>query len=118
MCLGSIMEKINMEYKFSREIKKEFDNYIGKIKQYTSRNDGIVIYGAGKFGRNLLQLLRKQNLEVKYFVVTEAKFNKKIEDTVEIKSLDAIIGLKRKYLFFILESKIFQIHRRLLDNIW
>ena len=101
MCLGSIMEKINMEYKFSREIKKEFDNYIGKIKQYTSRNDGIVIYGAGKFGRNLLQLLRKQNLEVKYFVVTEAKFNKKMEDTIEIKSLDVIIGFKKKYLFLI-----------------
>ena len=68
-----------------------------KIKNY----DNVVIYGAGKIGQGLYELLLERNIKVSCFSETKNTGNKKIKDIL-IKPIDEI---NRNSLILIAISK-------------
>lgn len=50
-----------------------FDKLIKEAKLLEARTDGIYVYGAGFYGKDVCDILQRNNIEVKGFIVTKIK---------------------------------------------
>ncbi len=82
-------------------IRKERANYINQVKSLSARKNGIVIYGAGIYGKQLHSLLAKNHICVRAFCVTNTEGNRAEECGLPVKSLGAVVAEDQNDLYLI-----------------
>ncbi|MGN1275664.1 MAG: rhamnan synthesis F family protein [Floccifex sp.] len=68
-----------------------FKDRLGKLEKFMKKNQKNYLYGAGKYGRDLLLLLRKYNLEPDGFCVTELPGNVQEIDHLQVVELSEVV---------------------------
>ena len=82
-------------------VAEEKADYINQIRQSAELHDGIVIYGAGVFGRQLYSLLEQNQIHVRAFCVTNTECNRSMECGIPVKALDDIVTENQNDLYLV-----------------
>ncbi len=86
---------------FEEKIQKEKENYIKRIKENLIKIDYVVIYGAGKVGRAILNLCKCKSIKIAAFCVTDKSVNPDIVDGVPVIQLSELSFDKERTLILI-----------------
>lgn len=72
-------------------ILSEKEEYLQRVKQEVGKHKGLVIYGAGFYGKNLAKLLLNHGIEPRTFCVSSLDSNRQKEWGIPIRSLKDLI---------------------------
>lgn len=87
----------NLIDKIEKKKRAYIDEIVGKKEDY----DGIVIYGAGRYGRELLKLLKNNSIVADYFCVTSKEYNLEKVEGISVISLEELKRFKKGYLVLV-----------------
>lgn len=82
-------------------IMEEQAGYLQKVKHAAEKHQGIVIYGAGVYGKNLASFLRKNGLTPRSFCVSNLSGNREKEWGIPIRPLADMLREKQDDVYLI-----------------
>lgn len=95
------------ELDIRRQITREWAEYVRQVREQ-SHGKRIFVYGAGRYGRKLVNLLLQQGIKVAGYVVTQAKYNQTQVNELPICTLKELVIEKASILFLIGVNEAFQ----------
>jgi len=82
-------------------IAEEKERYLKDVAKEAEKRHGIVIYGAGGYGKNLARFLQENGFKPRAFCVTELKGNRREEYGIPIRSLKDILEERQDDVYLI-----------------
>lgn len=82
-------------------ILREKEQYLRQLKQMTKKRQGIVIYGAGIYGKNLAKFLQENGFSPRAFCVSSQSGNRESEWGIPIRSLADVVNEEREDVYLI-----------------
>ncbi|MGN0497181.1 MAG: rhamnan synthesis F family protein [Lachnospiraceae bacterium] len=90
-----------------------FEDRLDKLKDFMEKNQFIYLYGAGKYGRDLLRMMRLFDLEPDGFCVTELQDETKEIDGLKVFGLSEVVVIENAG---IIVSTKFYLHEEFMEN--
>ena len=87
----------NLINKIEKKKRAYIEEIISKKKDY----DDIAIYGAGKYGRDLLKFLKNNHIIAKCFCVSSMEYNLECIEGLPVISLEKLRCFTKKYLIIV-----------------
>ncbi len=92
-----------------------FDKLIKEAKLLEARTDGIYVYGAGFYGKDVCDILQRNNIEVKGFIVTKIK-NDSIVLGLPVREAKEVVNHNYGIILGVNDTYLPEVRSYLLEN--
>lgn len=91
-----------------------YEERVNIIKEFANKNEKIFLYGAGKYGKDLLKLMKRKKMRIDGFCVTKLDNENKNIDDLKVYSLEEVV--KQNNVGIIIAVK-YNLHEEFVNNL-